>query len=102
MQFSVGAYLHQFDIEAVLVRIPKKGAWTPAYNAESKPRDGAWVAEVTDLTAWPEGTRLILRKERPHPAAQSRFTDIDGLRVTGLLTNTPGGQRADLELRHPR
>lgn len=103
MEFSVGAYLHQFDIETVLRQIPKKGAWTPAYNPEGRPRDGAWVAEVTDLaylSAWPQGTRLILRKERPHPGAQLRFTDVDGLRVTGFLTNTTGGQLADLELRH--
>lgn len=38
----------------------------------------------------------------PHPGAQLRFTDVDGLRVTGLLTNTAGGQLADLELRHRR
>ena len=49
---------------------------------------------------------LILRKERPHPGAQLRITDADGLRITGFLTNTaPGGparQLADLELRHRR
>jgi Transposase DDE domain group 1 len=104
IQFSVGAYLHQFDMESVLRRIPKR-AWTAAYNADGQPRDGAWVAEVTDLAdlaAWPAGTRLILRKERPHPGAQLRFTDTDGLRVTGYLTNTAGGQLADLELRHRR
>ncbi|MQA27687.1 MAG: IS1380 family transposase [Micromonosporaceae bacterium] len=104
MQFSVGAYLHHFDIPTVLGLIPKQ-AWTPAYDAEGRQRDGAWVAEVTelaDLSAWPEGTRLILRKERPHPGAQLRFTDTDGLRVTGLLTNTAGGQPAALELRHRR
>ena len=52
------------------------------------------------------GTRLILRKERPHPGAQLRITDADGLRITGFLTNTahggPGRQLADLELRHRR
>jgi hypothetical protein len=74
-----------------------------------EPRDGAWVAEATDLvdmSSWPPGTRLILRKERPHPGAQLRITDADGLRVTGFLTNTtpggPGHQLADLELRHRR
>lgn len=104
MQFSVGAYLHHFDIHTILRRIPKK-AWTPAYNADGKPRDGAWVAEVSglaDLSSWPQGSRLILRKERPHPGAQLRITDADGHRITGLLTNTPGGQLADLELRHRR
>jgi len=65
------------------------------------------VAEATDLvdlSKWPAGTRLILRKERPHPGAQLRFTDADGHRVTGFLTDTPdgviGGQLAGLELRH--
>src|SRR5580765_2205807 len=57
-------------------------------------RDGAWLAEATalvDLTAWPDGTRLILRKERPHPGAQLTFTDLDGLRVTAFITDTPPG-----------
>lgn len=104
MQFSLGAYLHQFDIPRVLALTPKR-AWTPAYNADGQPRDGAWVTEVTgmvDLSAWPPGTRLVLRKERPHPGAQLRFTDADGLRVTGFLTNTTGGQLAELEVRHRR
>ena len=104
MEFSVGAYLHHFDIHTILARIPKK-AWTPAYNADGKPRDGAWVVEVSglaDLSAWPDGTRLVLRKERPHPGAQLRITDLDGRRITGFLTNTTGGQLADLELRHRR
>jgi hypothetical protein len=57
-----------------------------------------------DLDKWPPGTRLILRKERPHPGAQLRFTDTDGHRITGFLTDTPNGvipgQLAGLELRH--
>ena len=55
---------------------------------------GAWVAEVTgliELRGWPAGTRLILRKERPHPGAQRRITDADGLRITGFLTNIASG-----------
>src|ERR1700749_385595 len=46
--------------------------------------------------------RLIVRKERPHPGAQLRFTDLDGLRLTCFATNTKGGQLAELELRHRR
>jgi hypothetical protein len=118
VEFSVGASLGHFDIYAALALLPTS-AWTPAYQARKpraaeygvqiEPREGAWVAEVTtlvDLTTWPPGTRLILRKERPHPGAQLRITDVDGMRITGLLTNTaPGGPRrqlADLELRHRR
>lgn len=54
--------------------------------------------------AFRAGTRLILRRERPHPGAQLRFTDADGMRVTAFITDTePGvipGQVAGLELRH--
>ena len=116
MEFSVGASLGHFDIHTALATLPA-AAWTPAYQARKpraaetgvqiEPRDGAWVTEATalvDLSAWPAGTRLILRKERPHPGAQLRTTDADGMRITGFLTNTrpggPGRQLADLELRH--
>ena len=82
-------------------------AWYPAIDTDGGIRDGAWVAEATglvNLASWPAGTRLILRKERPHPGAQLRFTDADGMRVTAFITDTaPGalpGQVAGLELRH--
>jgi hypothetical protein len=82
-------------------------AWYPAIDTNGGIRDGAWVAEATDLvnlSSWPPGTRLILRKERPHPGAQLRFTDADGMRVTAFITDTPAGvvagQVAGLELRH--
>jgi hypothetical protein len=55
-----------------------------------------------DLTGWPPGMRLIVRKERPHPGAQLRITDADGHRITAFVTNTTRGQLADLELRHRR
>jgi hypothetical protein len=52
---------------------------------------------LVDLTGWPAGTRLVLRKERPHPEAQLRTTVVDGMRITGFLTNhdaAEGEQRA--------
>ncbi|MCW2691396.1 MAG: Transposase family protein [Mycobacterium sp.] len=81
--------------------------WYPAIDSGGGIRDGAWVAEATSLvemSSWPAGTRLILRKERPHPGAQLRFTDSDGLRVTAFITDTAtgvvDGQLGGLELRH--
>jgi hypothetical protein len=44
--------------------------------------------------------RLIVRKERPHPGAQLRFTDADGMRLTCFATNTRHTSIAELELRH--
>jgi len=92
-------------VKDIVDAIPE-GAWYPAVETDGM-REGAWVAEVTDnidLSPWPDGSRLILRKERPHPGAQLTFTDADGMRITAFLTDTgPGvvpGQLAGLELRH--
>ncbi|MCX4482346.1 transposase [Streptomyces anulatus] len=103
LSYSVGMTITDAIHQAVL-KIPKK-AWTPAYDADGTERPGAWVAEITDipdLSTRPKGMRLIVRKERPYPGAQLRFTDLDGLRLTCFATNTQGGQLADLELRHRR
>jgi hypothetical protein len=103
LAYSVGFGLS--DTSAAAINALPDQAWTPAYNADGVERDGAWVAELTgvlDLSAWPEGMRVIVRKERPHPGAQLRFTDRDGLRLHAFATNTPRGQLPDLELRHRR
>jgi hypothetical protein len=66
------------------------------------------VAELTgllDLSGWPTGMRVIVRKERPHPGAQLRITDAVGMRVTAFATNTTLGQLADLDrhgMRHEK
>jgi hypothetical protein len=61
-------------------------------------------ARETTTSCWPEGSRLILRKERPHPGAQLTLTDVDGRRSTVFLTGTGRdvipGQAAGLEPRH--
>ncbi len=56
--------------------------WQCAVTAEGGIRDGAAVAEITgllDLTGWPSGMRVIVRRERPHPGAQlDAFEEADG------------------------
>lgn len=103
LSYSIGFGLTETITEAVDA-IPAC-AWTPAYDTGGGIRDGAWVAEAThmvDLSDWPPGMRLIIRKERPHPGAQLRFTDRNGLRLTAFVTNATRGQLPDLELRHRR
>jgi hypothetical protein len=103
LSYSIGFGLPA-NAADLLAQLPAE-AWTPAYDAHDQLRDGAWVAELTgllDLTGWPPGMRVIVRKERPHPGAQLRITDADGLRVTAFATNTTRGQLPDLELRHRR
>jgi len=79
------------------------GDWAAAIEPDEAIRDGAWVAEITglvDLSAWPAGSRLVVRKERPHPGASlSLFDTIEGLRHTAFITDTAGATVAGLELR---
>jgi hypothetical protein len=84
-----------------VLKVPAS-AWTPAGETNGDTRDGAWVAELTGklLDGWPTGMRLIVRKERPHPGAQLRITDADGMQITCFATNTTGPPIAELELRH--
>jgi hypothetical protein len=43
-----------------------------------------------DLTPWPEGSRVIIRRARPHPGAQLKFSDADGHRFQATLTDLAG------------
>ncbi|SEG85578.1 transposase, IS4 family [Actinacidiphila yanglinensis] len=100
LSYSVGMTITDAVHHAVL-QIPGP-AWTPAVEPDGKIRDGAWVAELAGdvLKAWPAGMRLIVRKERPHPGAQLRFTDAEGMRLTCFATNTTDTAISTLELRH--
>jgi hypothetical protein len=107
LSYSIGFTLPERLVDE-LAQVPEH-EWQPAYDADREPRPGAWVLEVTgllDLSRWPTGMRVIVRKERPHPGAQLRLSDADGHRLTAFATNTPPGgpgrQLADLELRHRR
>jgi hypothetical protein len=101
--YTVGFYARA-DVAAAIETLPAS-AWIPAIDADGVVRDGAWVAELTDLLSlggWPAGMRVIARKERPHPGAQLRLTDVDGHRITCFATNHAGGDLTALELRHRR
>ena len=100
--YSVGFGLTQTAAQAIDRLLPQ--VWTPL-TTPMGPNVRGVVAELTgmlDLSSWPAGMRVIVRKERPHPGAQLRFTDRDGLRLTAFATNTTTGQLAALELRHRR
>jgi hypothetical protein len=69
-------------------------------------RDGAEICEITglvDTSGFPAGTRLIARRERPHPGAQLRLFDtVNGMRHQVVATDTPPGEGSlqFLEARH--
>jgi hypothetical protein len=101
IRFSLGYAMHAPVREAILA-LPEQ-AWEPAINTDSEARDGAWVTELTghvNLDGWPEGTRLICRRERPHPGAQLSFTDLEGHRFQCFITDQDGKDIAVLEALH--
>jgi hypothetical protein len=78
-------------------------------EADGGLRDGAEIVEITHLidpavlAPYPTGTRLIVRRERPHPGAQlDLFDTIEGMRHQVAATDTPvgGGSIQYLEARH--
>jgi hypothetical protein len=94
LSYSIGFPLP--DNAADLVALIPDRAWTPAYDSDAQVRPGAWVAELTgllDLSGWPPGMRVIVRKERPHPGAQLRFTTPTGTgSPRSRPTPAPGGR----------
>lgn len=102
IRFSVGYEVDARVREAILAA--PESAWQSAVEADGSAREGAWVTELgdLDLSAWPEGTRLIIRRERPHPGAQFRVFDADGYRHTAFITDRDGADIAALELGHRR
>jgi Transposase DDE domain group 1 len=100
--FSIGVAI----TEPVRAAITACVDWQPAIDGDRELRDGAEIAEIThlvDLSAYPEGTRMIVRRERPHPGAQlSIFDTIEGLRHQVFITDGPRSTCSVqlLELRH--
>jgi hypothetical protein len=92
-------------VRGAIAELPQ-AAWQSAIDGEGEVREGAQVAELTDrveLSSWPEGTRLIARRERPHPGAQLSVFDCScGYRHTAFITDQAGADVAALELRHRR
>jgi hypothetical protein len=92
------------QIQAAISRAADdKKRWSPALTQTGEERDGAAVAELTDLidlSRWPTGTRFIVRREPLHPGAQtSLFPSLD-YRFWGHFTDRAGSPiDADVHIR---
>jgi hypothetical protein len=101
IRFSFGYPISEPVREALLSA--QESTWLPAVDHDGQQRDGAWVTELTgkvNLPDWPQGTRLICRRERPHPGAQLSFTDVDGHRFQCFITDQTDTDLAALEALH--
>lgn len=101
LRYSVGYELTEAVREAIL-QIPDDD-WVPALDTDGTERENGQICEIThrlDLSGWPEGSRVIVRRERPHPGAQLSFTDADGYRFQAILTDQTDPCIQTLERRH--
>lgn len=101
LEFSVGFPMDEAVRKAVLGLGPR--AWIEAIRQDCEQREGAEVAEITDrldLSAWPAGTRAIVRREEPHPGAQLSFSDLDGHRFQVFICDSTDPDISYLEARH--
>ena len=101
IEFSISARVSDL-LDAAIMAVPAK-RWRPAINPDGSPRQGAQIVELHGVTlpGVPAGTRIIVRRERPHQGAQLRLWDHGGWRHQVLLTNSAGPARR-LEVRHRR
>lgn len=92
--FSVVARTNS-SIHAAISRIQRVDdpRWQPARRRTGDPAVRSHVAEITDLvdlTDWPEGTRLIVRRERLHEGAQRSLFPDHNFRYWGHYTDADG------------
>jgi hypothetical protein len=92
------------QITAAIAQIAEdEHRWKPALRPDGRHRKGAAVAEVTDLvdlSDWPPGTRLVIRREPLHPGAQASLFPSLEYRYWGHYTDQPGApSRRDLFMR---
>jgi hypothetical protein len=101
IRFSVGYDLSD-AVRAAILKIPDD-AWASALDQDGAQRDNGEVCEITaqvELGCWPEGSRVIVRRERAHPGAQLTFTDHDGHRFQAILTDQTNPDAAAIECDH--
>jgi len=78
---------------AILDAIGMEECWTAAIGQDGELREGSAVIELTslvDLAKYPEGTRLIVRREPLHPGAQTSLFPSLQFRYWGHYTDQEG------------
>jgi hypothetical protein len=91
--FSVVARRNAQVEAAIFDAIGLEECWVPAVRQDGELREGAAVIELTslvDLSKYPPGTRLIVRREPLHPGAQQSLFPATDFRYWGHYTDRDG------------
>jgi hypothetical protein len=100
IEFSLGFQMHE-HVRLAICDLDES-QWMEAMDSDMEPRDEAQVAELTewvDLEAWPPGTRMIVRRELPHPGATFNLFDPNGFRHQVFICDSTDPDIAYLEAR---
>jgi Transposase DDE domain group 1 len=100
IRFSVGFDLTEAVREAI-AGLPET-AWAQAIRADQTEREHSQVCEISDrvdLSAWPDGSRLIARRTKLRDGDQLSFADQDGYRLAVFL-NDQEHSAPELDLTH--
>ena len=89
--FSVAFDLDE-RVRKAIAAVPEP-AWEKAIRPDGSERERSQVCEITDrldLSAWPEGSRLIARRTKLADGDQQSFADYEGHRLAVFLTDGQG------------
>jgi hypothetical protein len=101
IDFSIGLQMRE-DTRLAISELPAS-AWMEAMDRDLEAREEAQVAELTewvDLSSWPRGTRMFVRRELPHPGATFNLFDPLGYRHQVFICDSADPDVAYLEARH--
>ena len=93
VSFAVVARSTRKITEAIFATLELEESWAPAICQDGELREGAAVIELTefvDLSSFPSGTRLIVRREPLHPGAQQSLFPSLEYRYWGFYTDQAG------------
>jgi hypothetical protein len=91
--FSVVARSNRQSHAAISSAMEDEERWQPAVRQDGEPKKDAAVTELTEfcnLSGWPTGTRLIVRREPLHPGAQTTLFPSLDYRYWGFYTDCDG------------
>jgi len=98
--FAVVARVNDQIHAAISKIVNDKTRWKKAQRVDGDDAVRSQVAEITDLVElsnWPAGTRLIVRREKLHAGAQRSLFPSLNYRYWGHYTDTSDGDPAELD-----
>ena len=93
IHFAVSSKVNDQVRRAVSEAAENEELWRHSIDGDGTTRNGSSVCEITEsvnLKVWPQGTRLIIRREPLHPGARTTLFPHLDYRFVGFYTDLAG------------